>query len=227
MIVLPDFIPFFDRMFFLPRDLRRRAVDYLGLSRGDSVLEIGCGTGNSFPYLRGAVGPAGQVFGVDISAGMLRKATALRAANDWHNIELSECDAADYAAPAPLDGVLFSLSYNTMPHHRTVLRKAWDQLRPGGRLVIMDAKLPSGPAAKLLLPFSLWLMKRTMLGNPLIQPWKELAALAERFDMTECLFSSYYICRGTKPSVGARSADRTTAENDDAEIDMAHRIAAE
>ena len=145
-------------MLFLPRDLRRQAVDELALSRGDSVLEIGCGTGNSFCYLYQAVGPAGRIYGIDLSAGMLRRARALCAANRWRNIELTECDAADYAGPAAVDGVLFSLSYNTMPHHRTVLRQAWDRLRPGGRLVIMDAKLPSGPAAKVLLPFSLWLM---------------------------------------------------------------------
>src|SRR6202035_3166981 len=44
------FIPLIDRMFFLPRGLRRQATEHLGLSRGDSVLEIGCGTGNSFAY---------------------------------------------------------------------------------------------------------------------------------------------------------------------------------
>ena len=74
--------------------------------------------------------------------------------------------------------MLFSLSYNTMPHHLTVLREAWKQLRPGGRLVIMDAKLPPGRGGRLVLPFSLWLMRRTMLGNPLIQPWEDLARFA-------------------------------------------------
>ena len=37
-----------------------------------------------------------------------------------------------YAAPELLDGVIFGLCYNTMPHHRAVLQQAWDQLRPGG-----------------------------------------------------------------------------------------------
>lgn len=221
------YISFFDWMFFLPRDMRRTAAAQLGLSRGDRVLEIGCGTGNSFRHLRDAVGPAGHIHGVDISAGMLRKAQERCDANHWRNIELCECDAADYTAPALLDGVLFSLSYNTMPHHRAVLRKAWQQLRPGGRLVIMDAKLPPGRAGKLLLPFSLWLMKRTMLGNPLIQPWRELAAITEHFDMNEWLFSSYYICHGMKPLVAAVPRDPADAANDDAFVDMAHRIAAE
>src|SRR5580704_19675785 len=100
---IAKFIPFFDWLFFVPRDLRRKAVGKMALGRGDSVLEIGCGTGRNFPYLREAVGPEGRIYGVDISAGMLRKAEQLRDAKDWRNIALSECDAADYAAPMPLD----------------------------------------------------------------------------------------------------------------------------
>lgn len=42
---------------------RRRAVAALGLKPGDSVLEIGAGTGRNFPYLVDAVGPSGTVIG--------------------------------------------------------------------------------------------------------------------------------------------------------------------
>ena len=111
------------------------------------MLEIGCGTGRNFPYLREAVGPSGRVYGVDLSTGMLAKARALCEQRRWRNVELTHEDAADYIAPEPLDGVMFGLSYNTMPHHLTVLRHAWKQLRPGGRIVIMDAKVPPGLAA--------------------------------------------------------------------------------
>jgi hypothetical protein len=93
---------------------------------------------------------------------------------------------------------MFGLSYNTMPHHLTVLREAWDQLRPGGRLVIMDAKLPDGLGGRLVLPFGLWLMKRTMLGNPLIKPWEDLARLAGAIEMEQFMFGSWYICRAIK-----------------------------
>lgn len=222
---IAQFIPFFDRLFFLPGDLRRKAVGRLNLSRGDSVLDIGCGTGVNFPYLHDAVGSAGRIYGVDISPGMLRKAKARRDGQGWDNIELSERDVLDYAAPAPLDGVLFSLSYNTMPHHCAVLHHAWRQLRPGGRLVIVDAKLPPGWGGRLILPFSLWLMKHTMLGNPLIRPWEELAEIVGAVEMRERLFSSYYICSATKPFGVA--AGRDVASNDNVSPDLAHRIAAE
>jgi hypothetical protein len=41
-------------------------------------------------------------------------------------------------------------------------------------------------------------MKRTVLGNPYIQPWKHLATMTEHFEMEEFLFGSYYICRGIR-----------------------------
>ena len=217
---IANLIVLFEWLLFLPRDLRRKAVSCLALSRGGTVLEVGCGTGRNLPCLHEAVGPAGRIYGVDIPPGMLGKAISLCEENHWGNVELHQCDAAEFRAPVPLDGVLFSLSYNTISHHRVVLRKAWEQLRPGGRLVIMDAKLPPGLGGRLVLPFSLWLMKRTLLGNPLIEPWKELAAVAERVDMEETLLGSYYICHAMKP-IG-------TAESFGAgDVDANYRIAAE
>ncbi|HYY37623.1 MAG TPA: methyltransferase domain-containing protein [Xanthobacteraceae bacterium] len=191
-------IGFIDWLFFVPPYFRKRAAQRLGLRPGDRVLELGCGTGRNFPYLRQAVGPNGRIYGVDLSSGMLAKAQALCEERQWSNVELAQNDAAEYAAPEPVDGVLFGLSYNTMPHHLMVLRHALKQLRPGGRIVIMDGKVPSGAGGKLALPFGLWLMKHTMLGNPLIKPWNDLAALADDFEMEEFVFGAWYICWGTK-----------------------------
>jgi hypothetical protein len=127
----------------------------------------------------------------------------LRDAKDWSNVVLVRNEALVYSAPEPLDGVLFSLSYNTMPHHRAVLQHALSQLRPGGRIVIMDAKLPPGRFGERILPFSLWLMRRTFLGNPLIQPWTHLDQATEDFEMQSYMFDAYYICRGSKPRAAA------------------------
>jgi SAM-dependent methyltransferase len=193
------FIKLLEWLLWIPTGLRRNAVAALELGRGDRVLEIGCGTGRNLGFLRDAVGPGGLVYGVDLSTGMLQRARELRDSNAWSNVSLVRSEALVYSAPEPLDGVLFSLSYNTMPHHRSVLQHALSQLRPGGRIVIMDAKLPSGPFGERILPFSLWLMRRTFLGNPLIQPWQHLEQATEDFEMQSCLFDSYYICRGSKP----------------------------
>lgn len=198
---LAGLIPFFERLLFLPNELRGQAVARLSLQPGDRVLEVGCGTGRNFRHLVSAVGRSGQIYGVDLSAGMLQRADALRARHGWANIRLMQGDAAYFVAPQQLAGVLFSLSYNTMHHHRQVLAQAWKQLRPGGRLVIMDAKVPPGVLGKLVLPFSVWLMRHTLLGNPYIRPWEELRKLtATAVNKEEFRFGSYYICHVQKPS---------------------------
>jgi demethylmenaquinone methyltransferase/2-methoxy-6-polyprenyl-1,4-benzoquinol methylase len=189
----------FDWVFFFPPHLRSLAAERLALKQGARVLEIGCGTGRNFPFLQTAVGSAGKVFGVDLSCGMLGKARALCRRKGWDNVELTQCDAAAYIPPEPVDGILFGLSYNTMPHHRIVLRHAWKLLRPDGRIVIMDGKVPPGPAGRLALPFGVWVMKRTMLGNPFIRPWEHLSALAEDFAMEDFVLGSWYVCWGRKP----------------------------
>lgn len=195
---LARILPLFDWLFFQPPSFRRKAAQKLQLQPGSRVLEVGCGTGRNLPYLREVVGPAGRVYGVDISPGMLAKAHETCARERWMNIELLEQDALDFAPSEPLDGVMFGLSYNTMPHHLAVLHHVWTLLRPGGSLVIMDAKLPDGAGGRMILPFSLWLMKRTMLGNPLIKPWEDLAQLAGSVEMQQFMFGSWYICRAVK-----------------------------
>jgi ubiquinone/menaquinone biosynthesis C-methylase UbiE len=79
---------------------------------------------------------------------MLARARELCRRKEWNNIELTQCDALSYLAPEALDAILFGLSYNTMPHHREVLRHVWKMLRPGGRIVILDGKLPPASAGK-------------------------------------------------------------------------------
>ena len=52
---------------------RTRAVELLSLKPGDSVVDLGCGTGLSFPLLLDKIGPQGRLTGVDISAEKLGK----------------------------------------------------------------------------------------------------------------------------------------------------------
>ena len=82
------FIPIFEWAFFMPSDLRKRAVDQLKLRLGDRVLEVGCGTGRNFPYLRDAVGLEGRIYGVDLSKEMLRGARKLYHRRQWTNVVL-------------------------------------------------------------------------------------------------------------------------------------------
>ena len=50
---------------------RLRAIKKLSLQRGNSVIELGCGTGLNFPFLMEQIGPEGRLIGVDLTPGML------------------------------------------------------------------------------------------------------------------------------------------------------------
>jgi hypothetical protein len=94
---------------------------------------------------------------------------------------------------------LFSLSYATMIQRREILRHAWDQLKPGGRLVIMDARIPKGTIGDLYRPLAMWTLDRTVLGNPDVDILEDLRQLAGRIDVQELFLGTYFIGRATKP----------------------------
>jgi demethylmenaquinone methyltransferase/2-methoxy-6-polyprenyl-1,4-benzoquinol methylase len=197
--VLAPWYVAFEWILWLPGGIRERAVRLLDLRRGQRVLEVGCGTGRNFRFLRAVLGPEGHIYGVDLSEGMLARCRALCDRRGWSNVTLVRADALDYRVPEPLDAALFSLSYGTMLHRVRILDHVWSQLGPEGRLVIMEGKLMPGLGGKLLRPLVIPLMKATVLGDPDHEAWKALARLTKEVHLEEWLFGSYVICRGAKP----------------------------
>ncbi len=153
---------------------RRRAVAALGLKPGDTVLEIGAGTGRNFPYLVDAVGPSGTIIAIDASPGMLAEARRLIQRRGWSNVQLLQQDATQLAVDRDVDGVLFSLSYSAMPDPRPALARAWERLRPSARVVVMDAGLTQGGPWRLVAPIAR-LLVRYAPGDAYSDPWRDLA----------------------------------------------------
>ncbi|RQH03520.1 methyltransferase domain-containing protein [Natrarchaeobius oligotrophus] len=80
--------------------LRRRAAAACRLEPGDTVVEMGCGTGANLPYLRERVGSDGTVVGVDFTGPVLERAREATAAYD--NVHVVRGDAT--RPPIGLDG---------------------------------------------------------------------------------------------------------------------------
>jgi ubiquinone/menaquinone biosynthesis C-methylase UbiE len=186
-------------LILLAPGFRRKAVRRLGLQRGETVLEVGCGTGRNLALLREAVGDDGWVTGVDASAGMLAQARQLVGRQGWKNVSLIEQDAADLALEDRVDAVFFSLSYSVLPDRATVLQKASQALRPGGRLVIMDAGLPPNRLGRLLAPIG-EAIATAFPGDPYSQPWQDLKEISDVVDTERFQLGIYFICKITKSS---------------------------
>ncbi len=137
---------------FLGREsfFRRMAISSLLLQEGDTVLEVGCGTGRNFSYLLEHVGPNGQIIGIDYSSGMLAQALKLITNNGWKNIQLIHGDAARVTFRSEsFDAVISSCAMSAIPDYENTLRISLKSLKKGKRLVILDAKRCEGPAGTL------------------------------------------------------------------------------
>jgi ubiquinone/menaquinone biosynthesis C-methylase UbiE len=190
------FYKVFEPLYLIFPVARRKAVAALGLEPGDTVLEVGAGTGRNFPYLVEAVGPSGSVIAVDASEGMLREARKLAERRGWSNVLVQRQDAAQLELDRDVDAVLFSLSYSAMPEPRQALARAWERLRPGGRLAVMDAGLTQTRLRPLLDPIARLLI-RLGPGNPYSRPWEDLAGYGQV--TIERFMWIYYVCSLVKP----------------------------
>jgi ubiquinone/menaquinone biosynthesis C-methylase UbiE len=201
---LARFYNMLEPLYLIHDGARRKAVEALDLSPGETVLEIGCGTGRNLEHLLNAVSGHGSVIGLDASPGMLAEAGKLVEQRGWSNVRLLEGDAARLSIEDEVDAVLFSLSYSVLPDRRPALEAAWHQLRAGGRLVVMDVGLPDTLLGRIFRPAAR-LLVRIAPGDAYSRPWEDLATLApvssQRF-----LAGLYFVCSITKPLM-ARTVD--------------------
>jgi demethylmenaquinone methyltransferase/2-methoxy-6-polyprenyl-1,4-benzoquinol methylase len=121
---------------------RNQAISELGLKDGDTVVDVGCGTGLNFPRLYQAVGPRGTIIGVDLSDAMLVQARKTAEANQWANVHLVCADATQFRFPSRVDAVLSAYALTLIPDPGRVVSNAAAALAPDGRLVVLDMAWP-------------------------------------------------------------------------------------
>jgi SAM-dependent methyltransferase len=122
------------------RAFRQRTLDLARVGPGESVLDVGCGTGTLALAARARVGPGCAVWGVDPSPQMIRRARhkARRA-----GLEVEFREATIEALPFPdaqFDLVLSTLMLHHLPRSLRApgVREMRRVLKPGGRVFIMD-----------------------------------------------------------------------------------------
>jgi SAM-dependent methyltransferase len=108
----------------------------LGLAGGESVLEIGCGTGAVTLPLAEAVGEHGRVLAVDISQPMLEAARKRINEGGTHNVKLLLGDAQVMAfEQSAFDVATSRMGVMFFADPVAAFRNIGGALKPGGRLV--------------------------------------------------------------------------------------------
>jgi len=94
---------------------------------GESILDIGCGTG----HLTKAIAEAGaHVVGIDSSASMIETARAA-----YPDLEFLVADARNFSFPTPFDAVFSNAALHWIPEAEEVVRSIATALKTGGRFV--------------------------------------------------------------------------------------------
>jgi S-adenosylmethionine-diacylgycerolhomoserine-N-methlytransferase len=117
---------------------RDKTLKELDLNKGQTALDVGCGTGWNLKYLVEKVGSEGKVYGVDCSDSMLRKAREKVIKNGWPNVSLIKEYAENYVIEEKADLILFSYSLTMIPDWKSALDNAIKNLKKNGRVVMLD-----------------------------------------------------------------------------------------
>ena len=182
--------------------IRVRTIARLALQPGDTVLDVGSGTGLSLPLLVAAVGPQGRVVGVERSSGMMALARERARAAGWQNVELIEAEMERAALPEGIDAILFHYVHDVL-QSTAALEHLFGHARVGARIAVAGVKYHPWWLAPLNL--HVWRTMRRYSRNPvnLARPWQRLERYVPELQRVSTLLGRGYIAWGRyRPPAG-------------------------
>jgi len=130
-----------------------RVIAALSLKPGQSVADIGAGTG--YFSVRLAKSPsAPTVYAADIEPSMVEYLRDRAAKEGLKNVVAVQAAADTPNLPEPVDVVLIVDTYHHIGNREIYFRKLAKSLKPGGRVAIIDFKpdSPQGPPKEFRFP---------------------------------------------------------------------------
>jgi len=160
-----EFAPLYDRIFgkiFYNR--LERVIEDLDIPPGAQVLEVGAGTGTSFP----AYPVHCEITGIDLAPDMLARARQKIEDNGWHHLRVMEMNALDLKFPDnSFDYVMAFHVVTVVPDPVRMIAEVKRVCKPNGKIVIVNhftSAVPVlGSLTKAIDPLTRWLGWRTDL----------------------------------------------------------------
>ena len=175
------------------------SIDLVGrihVDRPRTVIDLGCGPGNSTAVLRNRW-PDAKISGLDSSAEMIRTAR-----QSYPEIEWITADAGEWKADAPFDVVFSNALLHWLPNHEVLCRHLLGQVAKGGALAVQLPAHYDSPLHQEILEVSrdpAWNAKmegaRTALTRePPTLYYDALQDIASRIDLWETTY--YHVVAG-------------------------------
>jgi SAM-dependent methyltransferase len=173
---------------------RDRVVSLLQLRAGDTVVDVGCGTGLCFAAIEARIGPSGRLVGIEPCVDMLALAGERADRLGWSNVDLRLGLAEEQLRPDDdFDAALFCFTHDVL-RSRPALEAVVGRLGPGKRVAAVGPMWAPwwAPAVNLLVWYATSDYVTTFEGFS--EPWSHLADLVpglevERHDLAGQYFA--------------------------------------
>ncbi|MBD3245202.1 MAG: methyltransferase domain-containing protein [Candidatus Moranbacteria bacterium] len=136
-----------------------KIVQKLDIKKGETIADLGCGSGFLAIEMAKKVGEQGKIYAIDILEKQLESVESLARANFLFNIETirANLEAKDHlkiiSDQGKIDKVILSNVLSENENKAAMIVQAADILKTQGKLIIIDWKatdLKMGPARELL-----------------------------------------------------------------------------
>lgn len=114
-----------------------RLIDVSNISKGNRVLDIGCGKGNTLVTISKIIGPKGKATGIDLSIPMVNFSNKLIKESNITNVEVLHQDVShinNNFSSNYFDNIIGNFSFRYVLQTRKVLNDVIDKLKTGGTL---------------------------------------------------------------------------------------------
>jgi SAM-dependent methyltransferase len=171
------------------------------LRAGETVLDLGSGGGIDVLLSARRVGPAGKVYGLDMTDEMLALARQNQAAAGAANVEFLKGEIENIPLPDnSVDVIISNCVINLSSDKGRVLREAFRVLRPGGRFAVSDVVVRGEVPEAIRRSVELWvgcvagalhedeyrrLLADAGFANIEVEPWRIYDVESARSFLTE------------------------------------------
>lgn len=131
---------------------RKYVMKEMNVKPGSKALDVCCGTADLSIQLSHAVGPYGEVVGLDFSENMLE--VGKKKTENMANIHLIHGDAMNLPfEDDEFDYVTIGFGLRNVPDYKHVLNELKRVVKPGGMVVCLETSQPTIPVFKQLYSF--------------------------------------------------------------------------